>query len=332
MFEEKLLPLKCNSILAPCITDFVEQKRALGNKYNACVEVFNEFDRFCSEQQLESPSISKELLSLWEEKRPHENETTQLIRISYVRQLCRYLYNNGYDVPGAFHPAPKKSQKFVPYIFTSDELERLFAATDKTETTPVSPLRHLVMPVLFRLIYTCGLRASEALRLKVADVDLEQGVMTVYGAKGDKDRMVGISDSMLEYMRSYRANHLVAGFDSEYFFPAPDGGFYDTSTIYAYFRNYLFIAGIPHRGRGKGPRVHDLRHSFAVHVLNKWSNEGKDIYTCLPILRVYLGHSCVMATEKYLRLIPDAYGDLTDPFKDRFQKITEALDNEEEKV
>ena len=332
MFEEKLLPLKCNSILAPCITDFFEQKRALGNKYNACVEVFNEFDRFCSEQQLESPSISKELLSLWEEKRPHENETTQLIRISYVRQLCRYLYNNGYDVPGAFHPAPKKSQKFVPYIFTSDELERLFAATDKTETTPVSPLRHLVMPVLFRLVYTCGLRVSEALRLKVADVDLEKGVMTVYGAKGDKDRMVGISDSMLEYMRSYRANHLVAGFDSEYFFPAPDGGFYDTSTIYAYFRNYLFMAGIPHRGRGKGPRVHDLRHSFAVHVLNKWSNEGKDIYTCLPILRVYLGHSCVTATEKYLRLIPDAYGDLTDPFKDRFQKITEALDNEEEKV
>ena len=332
MFEEKLLPLKCNSILAPCITDFVEQKRALGNKYNACVEVFNEFDRFCSEQRLESSSISKELLSLWEGKRPHENETTQHIRISYVRQLCKYLYNNGYDVPGAFHPAPKKSHKFVPYIFTSVELERLFAATDKTEATSVSPIRHLVMPVLFRLIYTCGLRASEALRLKIANVDLEQGVMTIYGTKGDKDRMVGISDSMLEYMRIYRANHLVAGFGSEYFFPAPDGGFYDTSTIYAYFRNYLFMAGIPHHGRGKGPRVHDLRHSFAVHVLNKWISEGKDIYTCLPILRVYLGHSRVTATEKYLRLIPDAYGDLTDPFKDRFQKITEALDNEEEKI
>ncbi len=329
MIEEKLLSLQCSSVLAPYMIDFVEQKRALGNKYNACVEVFNGFDRFCNEQGLDSPSISKELLSLWEEKRPHENETSQLIRISYIRALCKHLHNNGYDVPGAFHPAPKKSQEFVPYIFTKDELGRLFCAADKTEATSVSPLRHLVMPVLFRLIYTCGLRASEALRLKAADVDLEQGIMTVYGAKGDKDRMVGISDSMLELMRIYRANPLVAGFNSEYFFPAPDGGFYDTSTIYAYFRDYLFMAGIPHRGRGKGPRVHDLRHSFAVHVLNKWSSEGKDMYTCLPILRVYLGHSRITATEKYLRLVPDAYGELTSPFKDRFQKITEGLDSEE---
>lgn len=329
MTEEKLLTLQCTSALAPFMADFVEQKRALGNKYNACVEVFNGFDRFCNEQRLNSPSISKEFLSLWEEKRPHENETTQHIRISYVRALCSYMHNNGYDVPGAFHPAPKISQEFVPYIFTRDELERLFSAADKTEASSASPLRHLVMPVLFRLIYTCGLRVSEALRLKVSDVDLDQGVMTVYGAKGDRDRMVGISDSMLGYMRDYRSNPLVTISMSEYFFPAPDGGFYDTSTIYEYFREYLFMAGIPHRGRGKGPRLHDLRHSFAVHVLNKWSSEGKDMYTCLPILRIYLGHSRITATEKYLRLIPDAYGELTRPFKDRFQKITEALGNEE---
>ena len=329
MYEEKLLTLKCTSVFAPYMIDFVEQKRALGNKYNACVEVFNGFDRFCNELHLEAPAISKDLLSLWEEKRPHENETTQLIRISYIRQLCEYLHNKGYEVPGAFHPAPKKHQQFVPYIFTKDELERLFSAADATKATPASPIRHLIMPVLFRLIYTCGLRASEALQLKVSDVDLELGMMTIFGAKGDKDRMVGISDSMLEYMRKYRSHPLVAGFDSEYFFPSPDGGFYDTSTIYAYFRDYLFKAGIPHRGRGKGPRVHDLRHSFAVHVLNKWSSEGKDMYTCLPILRVYLGHSSLTATEKYLRLIPDAYGELTNPFKDKFPKIMEALDNEE---
>lgn len=329
MYEEKLLTLKCTSVFAPYMINFVEQKRALGNKYNACVEVFNGFDRFCNELHLEAPAISKDLLSLWEEKRPHENETTQLIRISYIRQLCEYLHNKGYEVPGAFHPAPKKHQQFVPYIFTKDELERLFSAADATKATPASPIRHLIMPVLFRLIYTCGLRASEALQLKVSDVDLELGMMTIFGAKGDKDRMVGISDSMLEYMRKYRSHPLVAGFDSEYFFPAPDGGFYDTSTIYAYFRDYLFKAGIPHRGRGKGPRVHDLRHSFAVHVLNKWSSEGKDMYTCLPILRVYLGHSSLTATEKYLRLIPDAYGELTNPFKDKFPKIMEALDNEE---
>ncbi len=70
MYEEKLLALQCTSVFAPCMIDFVEQKRALGNKYNACVEVFNGFDRFCNELHLEAPTISKDLLSLWEEKRP----------------------------------------------------------------------------------------------------------------------------------------------------------------------------------------------------------------------------------------------------------------------
>ncbi len=109
---------------------------------------------------------------------------------------------------------------------------------------------------------------------------------------------------MLTYMKSYRSNPLVANAKSIYFFPAPDGGFYDTSTIYDIFRKCLFDAGIPHRGRGKGPRLHDLRHSFAVHILNKWSSEGKDIYTCLPILRTALGHDRITTTEKYLRLVP----------------------------
>ena len=116
---------------------------------------------------------------------------------------------------------------------------------------------------------------------------------------------------------------------SPYFFPAPDGGFYDTSTIYDIFRKCLFDAGIPHRGRGKGPRLHDLRHSFAVHILNKWSSEGKDIYTCLPILRTALGHDRITTTEKYLRLVPEAYMEVTEPFNDRFHTITEVLCNEE---
>ena len=167
MFEEKLLEPHFTSVLAPYMLDVVEQKRALGNKYNAGVEALSAFDDFCNEQQLRIPAISKELLQKWEKKRPHENETTQCFRISYVRILCKYLHSNGYDAPCAFHPAPHVNKCFVPYIFTKDEIERLFSAVDCTKESSESPLRHLVMPVLFRLLYTCGLRVSEALHLKV---------------------------------------------------------------------------------------------------------------------------------------------------------------------
>lgn len=91
MFEEKLLEPHFTSVLAPYMLDVVEQKRALGNKYNAGVEALSAFDDFCNEQQLRIPAISKELLQKWEKKRPHENETTQCFRISYVRILCKYL-------------------------------------------------------------------------------------------------------------------------------------------------------------------------------------------------------------------------------------------------
>lgn len=183
MFEEKFLEPHFTSVLAPYMLDVVEQKRALGNKYNAGVEALSAFDDFCNEQQLRIPAISKELLQKWEKKRPHENETTQCFRISYVRILCKYLHSNGYDAPCAFHPAPHVNKCFVPYIFTKDEIERLFSAVDCTKESSESPLRHLVMPVLFRLLYTCGLRVSEALHLKVADVDLDAGVLAIYGAK-----------------------------------------------------------------------------------------------------------------------------------------------------
>ena len=120
---------------------------------------------------------------------------------------------------------------------------------------------HLVLPVLFRMLYTCGLRVSEALKLKVEDVDLQQGTLLVLDAKGGKDRLVAMSETMTALCREYRSNESVHNFESDYFFPAPDRGFYDTSTIYDRFREYLFAANIGHGGRGKGPRVHDLRHS-----------------------------------------------------------------------
>lgn len=87
MFEEKLLEPHFTSVLAPYMLDVVEQKRALGNKYNAGVEALSAFDDFCNEQQLRIPAISKELLQKWEKKRPHENETTQCFRI----RMCEFF-------------------------------------------------------------------------------------------------------------------------------------------------------------------------------------------------------------------------------------------------
>lgn len=332
MRELPLLNLRNNSVFAPYEADFVAQKRALGCKYNAAVEVLNLFDDFCVEHGLSEPVLDEQLYNSWCRKKPSENDTTHYMRVQYINMFSKFLSDNGISAPTAFYPLPRKSKTFVPYIFTMDEISQLFNAIDQANVLPAhgSPIRHLVHPVLFRTLYGCGLRVSEAARLKKADIDLDTGTVIIRMAKGGKDRMVVLSDSLLRACRDYRTHPEIVGFESEYFFPARNHGFYDDSSLYADFRKYLHLSGIPHRGRGNGPRMHDLRHTFAVHVLNSWAAQGKDLYTCLPILQQYLGHASITSTEKYLQLVPSAYNQVTGTFEAKFPGLFPEVPNETE--
>ena len=325
------LKLNCSSVFAPYEYDYIKQRRALGFKYNIDAEFLNQFDRLCIERGVSEPILSQELLGAWCEKRPAENAANHHMRVKRLRAFAVFCRENGVDAPPAFHPLPGPPKTFIPYIFTHDEIGRFFAAVDNGNRVAdaCSPLKHLVMPVLFRMLYACGLRVTEALRLKTTDVDLEQGTLLILDAKGGKDRLVAMSESMTALCRKHRSNTSVRSFGSEYFFPAPDRGFYDSSTIYDRFRRYLFAAGIGHGGRGKGPRLHDLRHTFAVHTLGNWANQGKDLYVCLPILSAYLGHTGLKSTQQYLRLVPEAYSNVTGPFEAEFGDVfPEARDEE----
>ena len=323
MTESKPILLRANSVFGPHMRDFVSQKQALGYKYNAAIETLNLFDSYCIENGVTEPVINEKLYTDWSQKRDTENESTHQIRVEYVRQFSSFLYNNGSPSLATFHPLPKKSKAFIPYIFSKEEWQRFLKTVDDLNSHPIpgTPVRHLVHPVLFRTLYGCGLRINEALKLKADDVDLGSGAALIRNAKGGKDRMVVMSDTLIDCCREYRANELIQNFGSEYFFPARDRGFYDSSTIYADFRKYLKKSGIAHRGRGNGPRLHDIRHTFAVNVLNSWSEQGKDIYVCLPILQRYLGHTRITATEKYLQLVPEAYTQVTNAFTEKFGDV-----------
>ena len=96
---------------------------------------------------------------------------------------------------------------------------------------------------------------------------------------------------------------------------------YSAQTIYNRFRDVLFICGIPHRGKGKGPRLHDLRHTFAVHSLQQLAENGEDLYTVLPILSEYMGHSSVSATQYYLRLTAEVFPDIMEMVEEKFGDV-----------
>jgi integrase len=195
-------------------------------------------------------------------------------------------------------------------MLTDEELRKFFRAADTLEPTARSPLRHLVMPEIFRLLYGCGFRVNEVLKLRVRDVDLDQGVITVRQGKFRKDRLVPPALSLVNRLRTYAAYFENRPLDA-ICFPAPAGGSFRIWTVYRWFRELLVRCGIPHAGRGKGPRIHDFRHVFALHTLRRWYRDGADLDAKLPLLATYLGHQHLAGTQRYLHLTAEIFPEIT---------------------
>jgi len=124
--------------------------------------------------------------------------------------------------------------------------------------------------------------------------------------------MVPISDSMTEVCREYMKcrSHFPLFKDTNRLFVLPDGSSYTVGCAYKYFRKLLYKAGIPHAGKGLGPRMHDLRHTFSVHALASMAEAGLDMYYSLPVLGTFLGHQSISVTDKYVRLTAEMYPSL----------------------
>jgi len=289
------------------IEKLISQKISLGYKYEASKRILQRFDHFCLEEYPEETNLTKELIDAWAMRNPMESVATRKGRITPVNHLAILMANLDFEsVTFPMHSLPSK-EVYHPYIFSNEELKNFFNRTDKCHIRPESPYRHLFMPIFFRLIYSCGLRVSEARHLKLKDVDLNHNVLTIVSAKNNKDRLVPISSKMNQRCASYfNLVHLMSS-GEDYFFPNIDGNPMTLTNAYKNFRKFLWQAGISHGGRGKGPRIHDLRHTFAVNRLKNWITEGKDLHTLLPVLQAYLGHESYYETAYYLRLTADMF-------------------------
>jgi integrase len=254
-----------HSSLQTHIEGVIRQKRALGFSYDTEAEIFYKFDQFCTTYGHIGPGLDKTLVEAWNEKRSHEAPATWKGRISAVRQLA--LYMERMDLPAYVTPTHlyPDGPRYIPYIFSNTELSAIFRQIDSCTYCSEVPYREWVLPLLFRLLYGCGLRLSEALCLRLADVDLETGVLTIRDAKFHKDRLVPITEDMLRRSRDYvKLVHPYSNPDAAFFVGRP-GHPLTAGNVYKNFRRFLWQAGISHGGWGKGPRVHD----FSYPNLNK---------------------------------------------------------------
>jgi len=293
------------------IQNFVEVKQALGYKYLTEALRLKRFDKFTVEKYNSASVLTREIVMAWCTKKLHEKQENLYGRASVIRQFAIYLDNHGIDAYVIPKNHFKSGEKYVPHIYTDTELQKFFLETEKCHYCSLCPNRHLIMPIIFRMIYSCGLRVSEARLLKVQEVDLNNGILIINQSKKDNSRLVPMTDEFTEICQAYSKQVHYYSNAEGYFFPMIDDKPLTHYNIYKNFRKFLWKAGISHGGRGSGPRIHDFRHTFAVHCLKKWSEEGKNLMTYLPILRVYLGHESFDGTAYYLRLTADVFPEIT---------------------
>jgi integrase len=300
------------SALTIPIENYIAEKQAVGYKFEKGSDMLKRFDSFVYNQSLKETTLTKQLVMEWIARKPNETISTQGGRISLLRGLAEYMNRIGYSAyiyPKAMVTVNRYA--YIPYIFSSAEMKRIFEVCDHYPANDCTPNRHLVMPLLLRILYGCGLRISEALNLTVQDVDLLKGSLHIHNTKFNKERILPMAESLTERCRKYCKTINPGKMRNPFFFPSPYGGHYSEATIYKLFREVLRRAGISHLGRGKGPRLHDVRHVFAVNCLKKWVLDGKDLNNCLPYLSAYLGHEDMRGSQRYLRLTAELYPDIT---------------------
>lgn len=314
-------PNQFHSVFKTQLVRFVSEKQATGYKYKTGSVYLRDFDRFLTQTWQDAEGLPKHVVDRWTTKRPNESENTHYNRASILRQFSAFLCRQG--IP-AYVPPPDTGRHnaygFEPRIFTREEIQRIFAELDSWPSSHQFPLRNVVMAEIFRTLYGCGLRLGEALNLRLRDVDLVEGILTIRHAKCDKDRLVPVAPHLLVRLKAF-AEHLGVRNPDAYFFPGPDGQRVTHGCVYKLFRNILWKIGIPHVGRNHGPRVHDLRHAFAVHRLLQWYEEGVDLNAMMPRLSMYLGHSGMAGTQRYLHMIPALLSQITKRMEERFNYV-----------
>lgn len=301
------------SVLAPFIEGLLRMKVAAGYNMKAAKHVFKELDNYVLAIGTKTPELTEEIITGWASSRLNDRDNTLYAKFALINQLSRYIIHNGGN---AYVPRlPRYPQSdFTPYIFSEKEISDIFSAADKLVAKTLQE-GIMVLPAILRLLYSTGIRISEALSLVNNDVNLTVGILTIRNTKNRTDRKIPISKSMSDVLtqyRNYRDSMPLSDVSKpdSLFFIRPNGLGISPNCIYSRFRKIYTSCGIKFIGDQRGPRLHDLRHTFAVHSLAAMSRAGIDLYTAMPVLSAYLGHKSIWMTEKYIRLTAAMYPDI----------------------
>lgn len=279
--------------------DMLDLKVSLGYSRHTYSAHIVSFIEYCFEKHPDGDNITKEMTDGWLAEHEFKTQNTRRLAVINIRHFTKYLNAIGKK---AFIPDSDynvKTQRFVPYIFSDEQLKRLFDSIDSVKPDAKNHAE-IMLPVIFRLEFCCGMRPNEPLALKIGDIDLKSGDIFIKKSKRGKDRHIIMSEDMRRLCGIYDA----AAGEREYFFP-----YWNNKRIPTKWVRYQFSRAWLRSGLGSSdkaiPRPYDLRHNFATRTLMRWIDEKRDVMTLMPFLSEYMGHVSLEETLYYVHLLPE---------------------------
>ncbi len=314
------------SVLKDEIFWFLALRKSSKSKsaYDHDRHTFRLFDEYLCSIDCEDKNLTEEKVTGWIGSLKGKSSTIANVVI-VLRIFLAYL--KGYGVNAYIPPIPKVSDDYIPYIFSDDELKLIFSIADnlKMGKSQKNTLLHVELPMILRLMCGCGLRIGETLSLKMKDIDLDTGVLTMRYTKSDKQRLVPMHPSLTESLAQYCIAMGMIGYPEAYLFPTSDS--MEPVSVHNArhkFNSILEQGDISLPGRKKnqrGPCMHCLRHVFAFKSFANAEKAGRKVDDLIPYLSIYLGHDSLKETEKYLKFSSEMFPDAMELFKDYTAQI-----------
>lgn len=285
-------------ILFSDLEDMLSLKEALGYSRQTYTPYTTEFINFCGSRYPEAQTIKKQMVEEWLGEFQYVSPNTRTRALINLRTFTRYLASIGKETYVVDDEFSISTIPYVPVIMKDVELAQFFRGVEATTNSSSLPNKGYILPVLFRMIFCCGLRPAEPLNLKAEDVSLETGDIYIRQSKRRTDRHIIMSDDMLALCRRF---DYIAG-SREWFFQRPDGRSFNTKWLGHQFEQCYRNSGLC---LPKAPNTYSLRHCFATYTMMRWCDEGKDIMVLLPYLSAYMGHTDIKHTLYYVHLLPE---------------------------
>jgi len=309
------------SCFAEDLERFLQKKHDAGFQYYSAEFILQRFDKFCADCSVSAPKVTKDLVNTWLGSFDNCCAVTIAERASVIRQFSLFLLSIGKEayVPGS---KPHGKKRHI-HVLSDDEINALFEKIDQySPQLQAVSFRRLAIEyrVLFRLLLCCGLRVSEARKLKKNDVDLQNGTLLIRSGKGNKDRIVYLPDDLQVLLIRY-AKQLREDYDdcSVWFFPAREmDNLLSVGLIDKRFNEAWKATPFAQTCPDK-PTVRSLRYTYVVKRMNLWMEQGIPLHFMLPYLSKYLGHKSVEDTFYYYHQLDTAFRIVHD--KDKQSKV-----------